>query len=255
MKFLSLFVLFLLVSCQNNPQCEEGTEATTCTAVEDTKPREEPDDRNEVNEGPVHTPEQPSEPLPDSPEEAGEAPEEDSPQAPGEVVDVPDEAFRFDAQASLTNFKPKDEEKVRRAIEIIREVIKSVEFKEKVLNFEYAGKKSFVDTKLTNQEVYQSLLKASEDLRPEVDHEMDLELELYYSRKNVVGYTYPNVLRIWMNRKYFDVYTPAQVAGNIFHEWTHKLGFEHDYRYTVSRDASVPYAIGYLIRDLGKKFE
>jgi hypothetical protein len=84
---------------------------------------------------------------------------------------------------------------------------------------------------------------------------MDLELELYYSSRNTVGYTYPSGLKIWMNTKYFDVYTPAEVAGNVFHEWTHKLGFGHDSRYSVSRNSSVPYALGYIMEELGKKFE
>lgn len=107
----------------------------------------------------------------------------------------------------------------------------------------------------TNEEIYKILLEASEKLNPGIDHKMDLDLELYYSYKNTVGYTYPNVMRIWMNTKFFNVYTPSEVAGNVFHEWTHKLGFVHDAQYSVSRDASVPYALGYLIRDLGKQYE
>ena len=84
---------------------------------------------------------------------------------------------------------------------------------------------------------------------------MDFELELYYASRNTIGYTYPDVLRIWMNTKYFDSYTPSEVAGNVFHEWTHKLGFEHATTHSVSRDSSVPYAIGYLIKELGKEYE
>jgi hypothetical protein len=55
--------------------------------------------------------------------------------------------------------------------------------------------------------------------------------------------------------EYGMVYTPAEVAGNVFHEWTHKLGFGHDSRYSVSRNSSVPYALGYIMEELGKKFE
>ena len=99
------------------------------------------------------------------------------------------------------------------------------------------------------------LIAVAEALNTMANEERLLELELYYSSKNTVGYTYPNTVRIWMNTKYFTPYTPSQVAGNMFHEWTHKLGFEHATSYSIARDSSVPYAIGYLIRDLGKKYE
>lgn len=168
----------------------------------------------------------------------------------------PSEAYVFDARVEYVNFETQDREKVARAIEIIKAVITSPEFKHRVVNYTYDGEKTFVDNKgLSNSEIYQILLNGREDLIPEVDYEMDLELELYYSSRNTVGYTYPNTSRIWMNTKYFNVFTPAEVAGNIFHEWTHKLGFEHASSYSVARDSSVPYAIGYLIRDLGKLYE
>lgn len=170
--------------------------------------------------------------------------------------ELPSEAFLFDASISFINFKPQEEEKVNKAIDIIKAIIGSKEFKERVLNFEYDGKKQFVDNQgLTNLQIYQKLLDGSEALSPETDHEMDLELELYFSYRNTVGYTYPEELKIWMNKKFFRVFTPAEVAGNLFHEWTHKLGFAHSFRYNKARDYSVPYGLGYLIRELGKKYE
>lgn len=170
--------------------------------------------------------------------------------------EVPHEAFLFDANVTLTKFNAVGEEKVMKAISIIKTVIRSKEFRERVLNFSYAGKKAFVDNGgLSNEEIYQKLLDGSEELDPGIDHEMDLDLELYYSRKKTVGYTKPDALRIWMNSKFFNVYSPSEVSGNIFHEWVHKLGFNHAFYYSVSRDSSVPYALGYLIEELGKKYE
>jgi hypothetical protein len=175
---------------------------------------------------------------------------------PGTGDEVPNEALIFDASVRFTNFEIDDEDKVRHAIEIIKKVIASKEFRNRVLNYSYEGKIQFVDNKgLSNQEIYQALMDGKEDLAPEVDHEMDLDLELYYSWRSTVGYTYPNTLRIWMNTKFFDQYTPAEVAGNVFHEWTHKLGFDHAQSYSVRRDSSVPYAIGSLIEELGKQYE
>lgn len=170
--------------------------------------------------------------------------------------DIPDEAFKFNTELEFFNFEVEQEEKVHRAVDIIKTVIASDEFRSKVLNFTYNGRRQFNNNNgLSNKQIYQKLLDGSEKLTPGKDNEMDLELELYFAENNTVGYTYPSSVRVWMNTKYFDPYTPSQVAGNLFHEWTHKLGFDHATTYTVDRDSSVPYAIGYLIRDLGKKYE
>ncbi|MGE3611593.1 MAG: hypothetical protein AB7I27_18525 [Bacteriovoracaceae bacterium] len=171
------------------------------------------------------------------------------------ILDVPNEAHYFQAKIGYTNFQVSDEDKVEKAIEIIKKVIASPEFRDRVINFSYNGKKQFVDTKLSNEQVYLAILEGKETLRPVVDYEMDLDLQLYYSWRSTVGYTYPNQLKIFMNKKFFNRYTPAEVAGNIFHEWTHKLGFEHAFYYSISRDSSVPYALGYLIVNLGKQYE
>lgn len=225
--FLLLSLSFLLISCNNNPDCQNQEslseqEAQAC----------------------------PIEPQPDPGTDPLPGPE------PDEGEEVPHEALIFEARADLYNFDPVDEEKVYKAIEIIKKVIASKEFRNKVLNYTYDGQKQFVDNKgLTNAQIYQILLDGKEDLRPVIDHEMDLELQLYYSWTSTVGYTTPGELRIYMNTKFFDNYTPAEVAGNVFHEWTHKLGFTHDSSYSVRRDSSVPYAIGYLIRDLGRQYE
>jgi hypothetical protein len=227
-----LGLLFLLVSCNPTQDPCATTEKPNPTLVQaqDEKPLATED----------CTPtEDPSDPTEDEP-----------------VGDVPPEAFLFDANITLSKFDSNDETKVMTAIEIIKKVIRSQEFKSRVLNYTYGAKKMYVDNDgLTNEEIYQKLLDGSEDLVPGIDHQMDLELELYYSSRSTVGYTYPDGLRIWMNTKFFDSYTPAEVAGNVFHEWTHKLGFSHASSYSVSRDSSVPYALGYLIEELGKQYE
>lgn len=224
-QFVIPFALFFLVSCQSpSENCVAQNESAAASAA-----------------------------CPEAPEAPGSG---DNIFLPSPEDIPPSEAFLFGAQINYVNFSAQDQQKVEKAIDIIKSVISSQEFKHKVINFSYNGNKSFVDNKgLSNEEIYQILLNGKENLFPEVDYEMDLELELYYSSNNTVGYTYPNTTRVWMNTKYFNVFTVPEVAGNIFHEWTHKLGFDHATYYSASRDASVPYAIGYLIRDLGKLYE
>lgn len=235
-------LLFLLVSC-NQPadNCQTKDAPQSTIEKEDEKPL--------ASDG-CTTPENPSEPQ--NPEEPTE------PTDPGEepVDDVPEEAKIFDINATLHKFDANDEIKVKKAFEIIKKVVATQEFKNRVINFTYKGQRTFVDNGgMSNEEIYQTILNGSEELIPGHDHQMDLELELYYSSRSTVGYTYANVSKVWMNTKYFDPYTPCEVAGNVFHEWTHKLGFGHSSSYSTARDSSVPYALGYLVEELGKKYE
>jgi hypothetical protein len=164
-------------------------------------------------------------------------------------------AATFDAQINLLNFPEEQEAKVHRAVELIKKVVTSEEFKERVLGHTYEGKKTYVDNRgFTNEEIYQLILEGSETLVPGKNGRMDVELELYQQSSTTIGYTYPHTTRIWVNTKYFNKYTPVQVADNLFHEWLHKLGFDHALKYSKSRNFSVPYAIGYLVEELAVKY-
>lgn len=173
--------------------------------------------------------------------------------APSDGTGVPTEAELFDADVSFTNFTASDEAKVEKALEMIKAVVRTSEFRDAVLNHTYNGKKAFASTTLTNEQIYQKFLDGEEMLNPGKNHTMDLQLELYYASTTTVGYTYPNVLKIWMNKKYFDTYIPAQVSRNLFHEWSHKLGFDHDSAATARRPYSVPYGVGTIMENLARK--
>jgi hypothetical protein len=168
---------------------------------------------------------------------------------------LPNEAFTFDANVTFYNVTSIQEAKFRRALGIIKDVVATEEFRTKVLNHTYGGKKTYVDNGgFTNAQIYQKILDGAETLQKVVDNEMDMEVELYYASTSTVGYTYANSKRIWVNRKFFDQYTAASVASNLFHEWLHKLGFSHASTWSTSRDYSVPYAIGRIIGEIGKDF-
>lgn len=168
---------------------------------------------------------------------------------------LPSLAYSLDANINFYNFTLNDEQKMEKAIEIIKLVVATEEFRSRVLNHTYNGEKTFVDNKgLTNSQIYQMILDGAERLYPYKNNAMDAQVELYLDNTNIVGYTYANTTRIWVNRKYFDTYTSAGVAHNLFHEWMHKLGFEHATVWSPSRDYSVPYSLGYLIGEIGQDF-
>ncbi len=166
--------------------------------------------------------------------------------------EVPFEATLFGASATFTNFDSADIDKVQEALEHIQKIVRTNEFRERVLKHTYQGVLQFVDNNgLTNAQIYQKLLDGSETLNPAKNNTMDLQLELYTNNStSTVGYTYPNTLKIWMNTKFFDRYNSAEVARNVFHEWTHKLGFGHDSSSTSRRPYSVPYGLGAIIQDM-----
>lgn len=168
---------------------------------------------------------------------------------------LPTEAFTFDTNIYFYKTSSADETKFHKAIEIIKEVVATEEFRSKILNHKYNGKLTFVDNGgYTNAQIYQKILDGAEKLQSTKDNQMDMEVELYYASTSTVGYTYATSKRIWVNTKFFDSYAANSVAANLFHEWLHKVGFGHASSYSTSRDYSVPYAIGSMIRDLGKKF-
>lgn len=177
------------------------------------------------------------------------------PDEPEDVRTLPDGAYDFETNVKFVNATSTQLKKFRKALEIIKLVIATDEFRSKILNHKYGGKKTFVDNGgYSNSTIYQKILDGSETLQPSKDNEMDMEIELYYENNSTVGYTYPSSKRVWVNTKFFNQYTAAGVARNLMHEWLHKLGFKHAVSYSSSRDYSVPYAIGDLVAEIGKDF-
>lgn len=168
---------------------------------------------------------------------------------------LPNEALTFEVNLEMVNATLEQEIKLREAIEILKLVVATESFRNKVLNYKYNEELTFVGNRgFTNAQIYQIILNGAEALSPERNNQMDAEIEFYHADTNVVGYTFRNTRRIWINTKFFDSYTPAGVAGNIFHEWLHKLGFEHEVSWSLDRDSSVPYALGFIMREVGKEF-
>lgn len=164
---------------------------------------------------------------------------------------VPPEALLFDTKLSLIKFTVTEQEKIESAADLVKRVIQGQDFKDAIIGFTYNGKKAFADNNgLTNLQIYDRIIIAAERLTPAKNYVLDAEIQLYYEDSTTIGYTYPSTSRIWMNTKYFHRYTPYQVAGNLTHEWLHKLGFTHDVAATASRPYSVPYAVGYIVRQL-----
>lgn len=70
-----------------------------------------------------------------------------------------------------------------------------------------------------------------------------VELISYWSLSGTIGYTYPDVNKIWLNNRIQSGFTPCESASNLAHEASHKIGYGHDFYATDRRPYSVPYSI------------
>jgi len=118
------------------------------------------------------------------------------------------------------------------AIDKIQEVVNGDCFQEEIL------KRPLIQTNgKTNKEVLDNLRSARIKIR----------LSMYRKRfSKVNGYTYGNSDVINLNRKYHDNYGICSVANNLAHEWSHKVGYSHDFKPSKQRAFSVPYSINEL---------
>ncbi len=162
----------------------------------------------------------------------------------------------FNVRTTLIGFSLKQEKKIRSASRLIKKIVRSEEFKQKILEHTWKGKKQFADNQgLSNEAIYKKILAGSERMTNHgPNNTMDLEIELYTDHDSItIGYTYPSIVRIYMNRKYFNKFRPYQVADNMMHEWLHKVGFGHSVKDTPERPYSVPYAVGYIVKGIARE--
>ncbi len=153
----------------------------------------------------------------------------------------------------ITGFSGESLDKLQDAFAVLEVVMNSEEFKERVLNFKNSkGERAFASNKgLSNEEIYALLMEGREDLQPETQGEMNFFLKLYNRPwSSVVGYTTPDTNLININWKFFKGFGAHQVAGNLAHEWTHKMGYGHR---SAKEHDSVPYAVGNIVRELAQQ--
>jgi hypothetical protein len=153
----------------------------------------------------------------------------------------------------IKGFDAASMQKMEKAFAALEKVVNSEEFKNKVLNFVNSqGKTQFASNKgLTNEEIYTQFMEGRETLQANTPGEMNFYLKLYYKKySKVVGWTSGDINTININWKFFKGFKPNDVAGNLAHEWTHKLGFGHK---SAAEHDSAPYAIGYIVREMAAR--
>lgn len=153
----------------------------------------------------------------------------------------------------ITGFSGESLTKMQTAMAVLEVVVNSEEFKDRVINFRNDKcERQFASNKgLTNEQIYQIFMEGRETLQQNTPGEMNFYLKLYNAWwSKVIGYTSGDVNLININWKFFKKFQPSDVAGNLAHEWTHKIGFDHK---SAAEHDSAPYAIGYIVDELAAK--
>lgn len=108
---------------------------------------------------------------------------------------------------------------------------------------------------LSLQQVLDKVMSGSTDLEPAIDHAANIRVEIYYSRfSRAIGYTYPNTVWQWFNRKFLWDSDSGRIGlvNNLLHEYCHKVGFDHPYRGFSRRE--VPYFYGDTSEKVSPKY-
>lgn len=143
---------------------------------------------------------------------------------------------------------------------LVQCVFNQLDFRNRVVNYKWRSRSGrtvdrfWLSGQWSNLAVYNGLVSGYEDLSPEMDRELDIMIDLYSDDgSDVIGYTYPNSRWIWGNWSFWRSYTAANVAGNMAHEYCHKQGWDHEFKWTFEREHSVPYAIGYIVEEMAQE--
>lgn len=173
----------------------------------------------------------------------------------------------FEVKIETKDLDDEEERYIRKAGERMQYVFNHEKFKEFVLNYSYNyvkttgalwWKKTYTEKRyvfannggLSNYQIYNKLLSGSETLDPELDGIADVFITVdRRNKKGVIGYTYPNTKWQYIYHWVLNSWGVNEIAGNIAHEWCHKIGFDHDFKRTAIRPYSVPYAIGYFVSE------
>lgn len=148
--------------------------------------------------------------------------------------------------------------KLDQAIAITNQVINGPEFRGRVLAFRYQGKAEFAQANgLTNSQVYDILMSGAEIFpkKTGADQVADLRVTIYSppwykAFSSAVAFTSPGDPYLHIYNKYFNGSALSDLSATLVHEWTHKLGFDHDFNSTARRPFTVPYGIGTIVSEI-----
>lgn len=101
-------------------------------------------------------------------------------------------------------------------------------------------------------DIYNDLMDGREILRSGTSGSADITLVIdRRNKRSVVGYTYANSPKQWIYSWVLQT-NYKRVAGNLAHEWVHKMGYGHGRWYNSTRKHTVPYAVGDYVAEIAR---
>jgi len=166
--------------------------------------------------------------------------------------------FKVTVLAS-TGFDYNQQKKLDSSIRKFESVMNSGDLKSRILHYKCSlGMRFENNLGLTNQQVFEKIYAGEENYMPGSNRTADLYLVLVkkwkmpFASSQSIGFTLPNQKEIHTYTWWFNRAEDHQYAGYIAHEWAHKIGFDHSFDPTPTRNYSVPYAFGGIVEELAK---
>lgn len=160
---------------------------------------------------------------------------------------------------SSKGFNSLQKELMANAINKFEQVMNTEALKQEIINFSCSlGDRFENNAGMTNQQVYEKIMTAAEEYKPDQDYTANLHLVLvrkrkpWFTRYPAIGYGRPGQAKIYTYTWWFNQAKDYEYAGHIAHEWAHKIGFDHSFKPTKTRRFSVPYALGDIVEKLAR---
>jgi hypothetical protein len=168
----------------------------------------------------------------------------------------------------LKGLNADDALKLQDACVLIEKGVNSNIFSEKVKNFSYTITKctgyfrwkkcytekvnGFTSTNDSVDLILSNILsgKTQDELGPVSDGVMNIRVGVIPKTNRfskVIGYTSPGESKTYVYRPNFNAMTNKDLAGHLFHEYIHRVGYDHS---SASDLNSAPYAIGYILENI-----
>jgi hypothetical protein len=144
--------------------------------------------------------------------------------------------------------------KLEQAAGLIETAINSEAFRERVLANTFDGQVQFADNQgLSNEEIYQKIVEAKEVFNDSGDQVIEMHLKSWSPFNfwtSAVASTNMSSGLVRLRKKYYKSASLPRLANTMLHEWTHTIGFTHDFYGTNARENSVPYRVGDIIEEI-----
>lgn len=146
---------------------------------------------------------------------------------------------------ALKNLNAKQQTKIRLALKDGESVLDSEIWADKIRSARYTEARGF-----TGQQLVDMIRSGSHDGGP-ADYAIDVSFDSFYKYNNVVGHTFLGSAWQWINRRFLDRYSPADIFAHLIHELMHRsFRFVHKGKFA----SSVPYQCGRLSKEAFKEY-